>query len=115
MTHAAVFVAEQYLPWQESILKALKARFDPASRKFAADVFAAVIEQVRADNTAGDRNDKQLKQQCMPFAKFKMDEAASAGAAVSGAGGPSWLCGGGPWGLALSVEWSGLWFAVCRV
>lgn len=59
-----------------------QASYDAASGKFSDDAFGAVIARVRADGHAGDMNDKQLKAVCMPFAKFKMEEAAGAGPAA---------------------------------
>ena len=80
VTHGAVFVAEQYLGWQEATLRALQGRFDAEKRGFADDVFVAVVDAVRASGAADGLADKALKQLVMPFAKFKMEEAAAAGA-----------------------------------
>jgi leucyl-tRNA synthetase len=85
----ALFVAERFGGWQESVLIVLQSKFDAATKTFAADTVAAVLEAVKssaasapADSSGGAPTEKVLKQLAMPFTKFKMDEAATAGAQV---------------------------------
>ncbi|KAF8060524.1 leucine--tRNA ligase [Scenedesmus sp. PABB004] len=82
VTHGAVWVAERFVGWQEAVLRALQSQYDASARAFAPDAAAAVLEAVRgvAGDVAG--GEKALKQLAMPFAKYKMEEAARGGAAV---------------------------------
>lgn len=41
-----------------------------------------MVEDVKVDPTLASLNDKQLKQQALPFAKFKMEEAMLVGPQV---------------------------------
>ncbi|GFR47083.1 hypothetical protein Agub_g8770 [Astrephomene gubernaculifera] len=77
-----VFVSERFVGWQERVLGALAPRFDARTRTFAADTNASVLEAAKQDPALSSLADKQLKQAVMPFAKFKMEEAAAAGAQV---------------------------------
>lgn len=83
ITRADVFIAQRFVGWQEAVLHALAANFDSATREFVPTVFDAAVEAARGDEVAAaGRNDKQLKALVLPFAKFKMQEAAIGGAQV---------------------------------
>ncbi len=90
ITRGELYVAEKFVGWQEAALLALQQQFSAASRTFPKDAPGAVIEAVKADPSMAGVPDKQLKQQVMPFVKFKMDEAVKGGAQVRGEGGGLW-------------------------
>ncbi len=50
---------------------------------FASDANAKVMDAAKADESIAALNDKQMKQLVMPFAKFKIEEVAKAGAQVT--------------------------------
>jgi hypothetical protein len=85
ITRGELFVAEQFVGWQEAALLALQQQFSAASKSFPKDAPGAVIEAIKG--SMADVPDKQLKQQAMPFIKFKMDEAVKVGAQVG-----CWRC-----------------------
>ncbi|GIL94940.1 hypothetical protein Vretimale_1053 [Volvox reticuliferus] len=77
-----VFVSERFIGWQEQVLGALAPRFNAKTRTFAEDTNAAVLEAAKQDPALSSLGEKQLKQAVMPFAKYKMEEAAAAGPQV---------------------------------
>lgn len=82
VTHIDIVVGERFIGWQEKVLNALLSRFDDKTRTFADDVFAVVLQSVQNDEIAQGKNDKQLKQLTLPFAKYKMEEAVAGGKQV---------------------------------
>ena len=59
------------------------------AQTFSADTNAHVLEAAKGDESAAAMADKQLKQTVLPFAKFKMEEAAKGGEQVCTAKTPS--------------------------
>jgi leucyl-tRNA synthetase len=86
VTHGWVFVAEQFVGWQEAVLRALAPNFDPVTKKFSAEAVPAALEAVKvaaaAGSGSGGPNEKQLKSMAMPFVKYKQEEALRGGAQV---------------------------------
>eukprot|EP00878_Enallax_costatus_P006705 GHUV01007030.1.p1 GENE.GHUV01007030.1~~GHUV01007030.1.p1 ORF type:complete len:1031 (+),score=336.93 GHUV01007030.1:253-3345(+) len=81
ITHGQVWVSQQFVGWQEAVLRALQGKYDASSNSFAADTVPAVLEAVKSVEGSG-LNEKQLKQMAMPFAKYKMEEAQAGGLQV---------------------------------
>ncbi|KAJ8618687.1 hypothetical protein MRB53_014873 [Persea americana] len=72
-TVGIIYVNEQYDGWKEMCLKILQSKYDAASRSFAPD--QEIVAMVKESIT----NFKEIQKNCMPFLKFKKDEALSVG------------------------------------
>ncbi|XP_077231857.1 ATP binding/leucine-tRNA ligases/aminoacyl-tRNA ligase [Tasmannia lanceolata] len=71
-TIGLIYVNEQYGSWKETCLRILQSKYDSGSRLFASDqdILNAVKEKT---------NFRVIQKECMPFLKFKKDEALSVG------------------------------------
>ncbi len=54
----------------------------PALQDFAPDVFNQVVAALKTDASMAGKSEKEIKAAVLPFAKFKMEEAAKVGAQV---------------------------------
>ncbi|XP_010553692.1 PREDICTED: leucine--tRNA ligase, cytoplasmic-like [Tarenaya hassleriana] len=74
-----VFVNEQFDGWKAHCLKILQSKFDQQTRSFApdAEILGQLKETLQKDGQAD--NFKQIQKLCMPFLRFKKDEAVALG------------------------------------
>ncbi|XP_010458258.1 PREDICTED: leucine--tRNA ligase, cytoplasmic [Camelina sativa] len=73
-----VYVNEQFDGWRAHCLEVLQSKFDQQTRRFAPD--AEILAELREILKEGQAdNFKQIQKLCMPFLKFKKDEAISIG------------------------------------
>lgn len=72
-----IYVKELYDGWKAECLKILQRRFDSKTCKFAAD--AEILEALRNSSIGQAANFKQTQKLCMPFLRFKKDEAITLG------------------------------------
>jgi len=106
-----LYVADRFGGWQEAALTSLASHFVDATKSFVDGAVPGALEAVKAAKaaegsdgedglaleqaapfrvpqlshpscTSAVPNDKVLKQQCMPFIKFKMEEATAGGKQV---------------------------------
>ncbi|KAL6757784.1 hypothetical protein V8C86DRAFT_1623510, partial [Haematococcus lacustris] len=82
VVHADVFVAEQFIGWQQKVLQALQAAYQPATKDFAGDVTAKVMAALQEEQAMAGKSEKEVKALALPFAKFKMEEAKAGGPQV---------------------------------
>ncbi|KAI3840765.1 hypothetical protein MKX03_006501 [Papaver bracteatum] len=76
-TIGLIYVNEHYDGWKAECLNILRANFDTEARQFAPD---SVIQSALKQSSVGQQaNVKQVQKLCMPFMKFKKDEALSVG------------------------------------
>ncbi|KAG1663339.1 hypothetical protein FOA52_004101 [Chlamydomonas sp. UWO 241] len=80
--HGSVFVADKFIGWQEKTLLVLQSAFDAKAKTFAPDVNTRVIKTCSADESLAGKNEKQVKQTVLPFAKFMMETAVLEGPQV---------------------------------
>ncbi|WCJ19245.1 Leucine--tRNA ligase cytoplasmic [Euphorbia peplus] len=73
-----IFVNEQFDGWKAECLKILQSKFDHANRSFAPD--GEIMEALKNSSVGQATNFKQTQKLCMPFLRFKKDEASSIGA-----------------------------------
>ncbi|XWS58498.1 hypothetical protein CRYUN_Cryun08bG0039300 [Craigia yunnanensis] len=72
-----IFVTEQFDGWQAECLQILQSKFDNKTQTFASD---GEIMNVLQESTVGQAADfKQIQKRCMPFLRFKKDEAIKIG------------------------------------
>ncbi|KAF8376925.1 hypothetical protein HHK36_030296 [Tetracentron sinense] len=76
-TIGLIYVNEQYDGWKEECLRILQSKFDSVTHSFAADQEILVALQKSAIGQAA--NFKQTQKLCMPFLRFKKDEAVAVG------------------------------------
>nr|GFB05997.1 leucine--tRNA ligase, cytoplasmic-like [Tanacetum cinerariifolium] len=75
------YVKEEYEGWKKECVNILFDKFDSKKRTFAPDEeILKALEQSRAISQEGNLN--ETKKQCMPFIKFKKDQASKLGAAA---------------------------------
>ncbi|CAN6981185.1 unnamed protein product, partial [Brassica rapa subsp. trilocularis] len=74
-----VYVNEQFDGWRAHCLNILQSKFDQQTRSFApdAEILAELREVLQKEGQA--ENFKQIQKLCMPFLKFKKDEAIAIG------------------------------------
>ncbi|KAJ0987203.1 hypothetical protein J5N97_005559 [Dioscorea zingiberensis] len=72
-----IYVNEQYEGWKEECLNILRSKFDIRNRSFKPD--QEILEALRQSSVGQDANFKQIQKLCMPFLKFKKDEALAVG------------------------------------
>ncbi|KAJ6847575.1 leucine--tRNA ligase, cytoplasmic [Iris pallida] len=73
LTVGLIYVNEQYDGWKEECLRILKNKFDSAKDD------KEILEALKASYVGQDTNFKQIQKLCMPFLKFKKDEALTVG------------------------------------
>lgn len=73
-----IYVNEQYDGWKAECLRILQNKYNRTTRSFAPD--SEIMEALR-QSTVGQSSDfKKIQKLCMPFLKFKKDEAMTLGA-----------------------------------
>jgi len=72
-----IYVNEKYDGWREQCLRVLQTQFEPKSCSFASD--EQIIETLKNYSIGQDMDLKQIQKLCMPFIKFKKDEAQKVG------------------------------------
>lgn len=72
-----IYVNEKFEGWQAECLQILQSKFDSNARTFASD---GEIMKALQESTVGQAADfKKIQKQCMPFLRFKKDEAIKIG------------------------------------
>jgi leucyl-tRNA synthetase len=77
MSIGLIYVNEHYYGWKEQCLKVLQSKFDSQARSFAPD--QEIIEALKNCSIGQEANFKQVQKLCMPFIRFKKDEAKDVG------------------------------------
>ncbi|KAK9217321.1 hypothetical protein WN943_005947 [Citrus x changshan-huyou] len=72
-----VYVNEQFDGWKAECLRILQSKFDSKSRTFAPD--GEILEALQNNSVGQASNFKQTQKLCMPFLRFKKDEAKAIG------------------------------------
>ncbi|KAM0940181.1 putative leucine--tRNA ligase [Dioscorea sansibarensis] len=72
-----IYVNEQYDGWKKECLTILKSKFDAEKLSFKPD--QEILEALKQSNVGQDANFKQIQKLCMPFLRFKKDEAVAVG------------------------------------
>ncbi|KAK6915892.1 Aminoacyl-tRNA synthetase, class Ia [Dillenia turbinata] len=72
-----IYVNEQYDGWKEECLRILQSKFDRNTLKFAPD--AEIMDALQKSSVGQSTNFKQTQKLCMPFLRFKKDEAVAIG------------------------------------
>ncbi|KAL5719855.1 leucine--tRNA ligase [Ranunculus cassubicifolius] len=72
-----IFVNENYDGWKEECLKILQTMFNTETRTFESD--QKILEALQQSSLGQADNFKQTQKKCMPFLRFKKDEALSVG------------------------------------
>lgn len=73
-----IYVNEQYDGWKAECLRILQNKYNRTTRSFAPD--SEIMEALK-QSTVGQSSDfKKIQKLCMPFLKFKKDEAMTLGA-----------------------------------
>ncbi|XP_065870088.1 leucine--tRNA ligase, cytoplasmic-like [Euphorbia lathyris] len=73
-----IYVNEQFDGWKAECLKILQSKFNHVNRSFASD--GEIMEALKNSSVGQATNFKQTQKLCMPFLRFKKDEAISIGA-----------------------------------
>lgn len=73
-----IYVNEQFDGWKAECLRILQSKFNKETRTFAAD--GEIMEALKSSSVGHSSNFKQIQKLCMPFLKFKKDEAIALGA-----------------------------------
>ncbi|XP_022964708.1 leucine--tRNA ligase, cytoplasmic-like [Cucurbita moschata] len=72
-----VYVNEQFDGWKAECLRILRSKFDTTRRTFAPD--SEIMEALQNSSVGQAADFKKTQKQCMPFLRFKKDEAAALG------------------------------------
>ncbi|KAJ8768368.1 hypothetical protein K2173_021521 [Erythroxylum novogranatense] len=72
-----IFVNEQFDGWKAECLTILQSNYDSNSETFAPD--GEILEALRKSSVGQSANFKQTQKLCMPFLRFKKDEAITIG------------------------------------
>ncbi|CAI9097023.1 OLC1v1033311C1 [Oldenlandia corymbosa var. corymbosa] len=80
-TVGLIFVNELYDGWKKECLIILEKHFDPVSRTFAPDqdILTELLTELQKSPVGQGVNLKQMQKLCMPFLRFKKDEAKAVG------------------------------------
>ncbi|MCL7034125.1 hypothetical protein MKW94_024962 [Papaver nudicaule] len=76
-TIGLIYVNELYDGWKAECLNILRANFDAEACQFAPD--SEIQAALKQSNVGQQANFKQVQKLCMPFLRFKKDEALSVG------------------------------------
>ncbi|KAF8411921.1 hypothetical protein HHK36_004479 [Tetracentron sinense] len=76
-TIGLIYVNEQYIGWKEECLRILQSKFDSVTRSFAP--VQEIMEALQKSAIGQVGNFKQTQKLCMPFLRFKKDEAVAVG------------------------------------
>ncbi|KAM3383972.1 hypothetical protein ACQJBY_008559 [Aegilops geniculata] len=77
LTVGLIYVNEHYDGWKEQCLRVLQSNFDSQARSFAPD--EEINEALRNCFIDRETNFNQVQKLCMPFIRFKKDEARNVG------------------------------------
>jgi leucyl-tRNA synthetase len=77
LTVVLIYVNEHYDGWKEQCLRVLQSNFDSQARSFAPD--EEINEALKNCFIDRETNFKQVQKLCMPFIRFKKDEARNVG------------------------------------
>ncbi|KQJ97799.1 hypothetical protein BRADI_3g33360v3 [Brachypodium distachyon] len=77
LTVGLIYVNEHYDGWKEQCLRVLQSNFDSQARLFAPD--EDINEALRICFIEHEANFKQVQKLCMPFIRFKKDDARTMG------------------------------------
>jgi leucyl-tRNA synthetase len=77
LTVGLIYVNEHYNGWKEQCLRVLQSNYDSHTRSFAPD--EDINEALSNCFIEHEANFKQVQKLCMPFIKFKKDEARTVG------------------------------------
>ncbi|KAM3348461.1 hypothetical protein ACQJBY_022002 [Aegilops geniculata] len=77
LTVGLIYVNEHYDGWKEQCLRVLQSNFDSQARSFAPD--EEISEALRNCFIDRETSFKQVQKLCMPFIRFKKDEARNVG------------------------------------
>ncbi|XP_047072324.1 leucine--tRNA ligase, cytoplasmic-like [Lolium rigidum] len=77
LTVGLIYVNEHYDGWKEQCLRVLQSNFDSQARSFAPD--EEINEALKNCFIDRETNFKQVQKLCMPFIRFKKDEARNVG------------------------------------
>lgn len=72
-----IYVNEQFDGWKAECLRILQSKFDSTKRTFAPD--SEIMEALQKSSVGQAADFRQTQKLCMPFLRFKKDEAASLG------------------------------------
>ncbi|KAK9265450.1 hypothetical protein L1049_012394 [Liquidambar formosana] len=72
-----IYVNEQYDGWKEECLKILQSTFDSKTHTFAPE--KEILEALQRSSVGQASDFKKTQKQCMPFLRFKKDEAIALG------------------------------------
>uniref|UniRef100_A0A2N9H4W9 leucine--tRNA ligase n=1 Tax=Fagus sylvatica TaxID=28930 RepID=A0A2N9H4W9_FAGSY len=72
-----IYVNEQFDGWKAECLRILQSKFDSTTRTFSPD--GEILEALKNSSVGQAANFKQTQKLCMPFMRFKKDEAVSLG------------------------------------
>ncbi|GLU20675.1 hypothetical protein SLE2022_368630 [Rubroshorea leprosula] len=72
-----IYVNEQFDGWQAECLRILQSKFDNNTNTFAPD--GEILEALQKSSVGQSTNFKQTQKLCMPFLRFKKDEAIKLG------------------------------------
>ena len=76
-TVGLIYVAEQYDGWKAECLKILQSKFNTETSSFATD--QEILEALQQSEIGQEGNFKETQKLCMPFLRFKKDEAIAVG------------------------------------
>ncbi|KAF3444183.1 hypothetical protein FNV43_RR13873 [Rhamnella rubrinervis] len=74
-----IYVNEQFGGWKAECLRMLQSRFDSSTCTFASDVDGEVLEAIKNSSVCPGADFKKTQKLCMPFLRFKKDEAVTLG------------------------------------
>ncbi|KAL0533839.1 hypothetical protein IC582_028110 [Cucumis melo] len=72
-----IYVNEQFDGWKAECLRILQSKFDSTKRTFAPD--SEIMEALQKSSVGQAADFRQTQKLCMPFLRFKKDEAVSLG------------------------------------
>ncbi|KAM6600288.1 hypothetical protein CsatA_019897 [Cannabis sativa] len=75
-----IYVNEQYDGWKAECLKMLRDRFDSSTRSFTSNEDGLILDAIQNSPVRPNDNFKLTQKVCMPFMRFKKDEAIALGA-----------------------------------
>ena len=76
-TVGLIYMAEQYDGWKAECLKILQSKFNTETSSFATD--QEILEALQQSEIGQEGNFKETQKLCMPFLRFKKDEAIAVG------------------------------------
>ncbi|EXB62441.1 Leucine--tRNA ligase [Morus notabilis] len=74
-----IYVNEQFNGWKAECLEMLRSRFDNSTRTFTSSDDGEILEAIQNSSVRPNDNFKMTQKLCMPFMRFKKDEAIALG------------------------------------